>query len=327
MLVSALLVKKYLTVSAFTLLSLIVLGVAFVVMYDTTVRANSEVTYPSWLVLSYVAGLSMIALPCTLPLVFIVVPLSVGHGARRGLVTALLFGAGLTCTITFYGLGVGILGGSAGLDNISTYMFLVAGLAAFVFGLSQLRLINLRLPSYAGSPKFIQKRGNYARALFMGLLLGNAGVGCPNPLFYWLLIYVASTGSAEIGASLGLVHGFGRAVPLILLSVLAIIGINATKTITTNRLRIEVVSGWMLIVIGSFLIINALPGGHQWYEDTIIHIMWNNVVSIMGIPPEFQIDRHTHDSPVFIPTSLIPAVLAAMILGPVGWYHIKRYKS
>ncbi len=324
---SALVAKKYLTVSAFMLFSLILLGVVFVVTYDTAVSANSEVTYPSWLVLSYIAGLSMIALPCTLPLVFIVVPLSVGKGARQGLVIALLFGVGLTCTITFYGLGIGVLGGATGLDDISTYMFLVAGIAAFVFGLSQTHLINLHLPSYSGSPKFIQKRGNYAKALFMGLLLGNAGVGCPNPLFYWLLIYVASTGSAEIGSSLGLVHGLGRAIPLILLSVLAIIGINATKTITTNRLKIESVSGWMLIVIGSFLIINGLPGGHQWYEDTIIHIMWNNLVSVMGIPPEFQMERHTHDSPVIIPPSLIPGILAIMILSPVGWYYMKKARS
>ena len=298
---SALVAKKYLTVSAFMLFSLILLGVVFVVTYDTAVSANSEVTYPSWLVLSYIAGLSMIALPCTLPLVFIVVPLSVGKGARQGLVIALLFGVGLTCTITFYGLGIGVLGGATGLDDISTYMFLVAGIAAFVFGLSQTHLINLHLPSYSGSPKFIQKRGNYAKALSMGLLLGNAGVGCPNPLFYWLLIYVASTGSAEIGSSLGLVHGLGRAIPLIPLSVLAI--------------------------IGSFLIINGLPGGHQWYEDTIIHIMWNNLVSVMGIPPEFQMERHTHDSPVIIPPSLIPGILAIMILSPVGWYYMKRARS
>lgn len=319
--------KKYLTISAFALFSLVVLGAIFAVTYDTAVRANSSVSYPSWLVLSYVAGLSMIVLPCTLPLVFIVVPLSVGQGSRRGLVIASLFGLGLICTITLYGLGAGILGGTTGLDDVSTYMFLIAGLAAFVFGLSQLHLISLHLPSYSGMPNFIQNRGDYAKALFLGLLLGNAGVGCPNPLFYWLLIYVTSTGSAEVGAGLGLVHGLGRAVPLILISVLAILGINATKTVTANRLRIETASGWMLIVIGSFLIINGLPGGHQWYEDTVIHIVWNNLASMMSIPPEFQMERHTHDLSPGIPAALVPAVLALMILGPVAWYNIRRARS
>lgn len=58
-------------------------------------------------------------------------------------------------------------------------------------------------------------------------------------------------------------HGVGRAIPLILLSVLAIIGVNATKGVTVNRQRIENITGWMLIVIGAFLIINGISGGHE----------------------------------------------------------------
>ncbi len=135
----------------------------------------------------------------------------------------------------------------------------------------------------------------------MGLLLGNAGVGCPNPMFYWLLIYIAGSGSVEIGASLGAVHGVGRAIPLILLSVLAIIGINATKRITINRQRIENITGWMLIVIGAFLIINGIPGGHEWYESTIIHIGWNNLVSTTLLPPEFHVSEHNHQYTSKIP--------------------------
>lgn len=319
--------KKYLTVSAFALVSLIIVGAVFVATHDTAVRAGTDVSYPSWLVLSYVAGLSMIVLPCTLPLVFIIVPLSMGRGARKGPLMALLFGAGLTGTITVYGMGASVLGGTVGLDNASLYMFLAAGLAAFVFGLSQLGLARLRLPSYSGTPRFIQKCGDYLKALLMGLLLGNAGVGCPNPLFYWLLIYAAGTGSAEIGASLGAVHGLGRAVPLVLLSVLAVIGINASRGLAANRVRIEKASGWMLIVIGSFLIINGIPGGHQWYEETIIHIGWNNLMSMMSIPPEFHVGDHIHDAPVVVPPVVVPALLALMILAPAGWYYLKRARE
>ncbi|MEE9202273.1 MAG: hypothetical protein V3U31_03650, partial [Dehalococcoidia bacterium] len=61
--------------------------------------------------LAYAAGLSMIILPCTLPLVFIVVPLSLQGSPGRGLLTALLFGLGLTITISLYAAlvaGVGV---------------------------------------------------------------------------------------------------------------------------------------------------------------------------------------------------------------------------
>lgn len=318
--------KKSLILIAFFLFSLIFVGGIFGITNDTAISAGHELSYPSWLVISYLAGLSMIILPCTLPLVFIIIPLSMGKGGKKGLFMALLFGAGLTITIMFYGLGIGILGQTADLDQISIYMFLIAGIAAFLFGLSQLKLLELKLPTYSGTPKFIQNRGDYSKSFFMGLLLGNAGVGCPNPMFYWLLIYVASTGSAEIGASLGLVHGVGRAIPLILLSVLAIIGVNATKGLTASREKIEKITGWMLIVIGAFLIIQGIPGGHEWYESTVIHIVWNNLVSMTFLPPEFHVGQHSHEFYSQVPQEFIPILFAGLIAFPIIWYFSHNNK-
>jgi cytochrome c-type biogenesis protein len=306
---------------------MIFVGGIFGITNDFAVKAGTELSYPSWLIISYLAGLSMIILPCTLPLVFIIIPLSMGKGGKKGLLMAGLFGLGLTITIMFYGLGIGVLGQTADLDQISIFMFLIAGIAAFLFGLSQLKLFELKLPTYSGTPKFIQNRGDYTKSFFIGLLLGNAGVGCPNPMFYWLLIYVASTGSAEVGASLGIVHGVGRAIPLILLSVLAIIGINATKGITSSRENIEKITGWMLIIIGAFLIIQGIPGGHEWYESTFVHIAWNNLVSMTPIPPEFHIGEHVHDYDTIIPQELVPILFVGLIIFPIIWYFTQKKET
>jgi cytochrome c-type biogenesis protein len=319
--------KKSLIFAAFIMFSLIFVGGIFVATNEIAIGADQELSYPSWLIISYLAGLSMIILPCTLPLVFIIIPLSMGKGGKKGLTMALLFGAGLTITISLYGVGIGILGQSADLDDISSYMFLIAGVAAFIFGLSQLKLFELKLPTYSGTPKFIQNRGDYSKSFFMGLLLGNAGVGCPNPMFYWLLIYVAGTGSIEIGASLGAVHGVGRAIPLILLSVLAIIGVNYTRGITVNRENIEKLTGWLLIIIGAFLIINGIPGGHEWYESTIIHTGWNNLVSITLIPPEFHVGSHEHEYQNKISSELVPVLFMLLILFPIVWYFTKKKRK
>ncbi len=318
--------KKSLIGILFVLFSLIFVGGIFGVTNDIAISSGQELSYPSWLIIAYLAGLSMIILPCTLPLVFIIIPLSMGKGGKKGLLMATMFGTGLTITIMFYGLGIGVLGQTADLDQISIYMFLIAGLAAFLFGLSQLKLFELKLPTYSGTPKFIQKRGDYSKSFFMGLLLGNAGVGCPNPLFYWLLIYVASTGSAEIGASLGIVHGVGRAIPLILLSVLAMIGVNATKGITSSRVNIEKITGWMLIIIGAFLIIQGIPGGHEWYESTFIHLAWNNLVSSTLIPPEFHVGEHGHDYDAKIPQEVVPILFVGLIVFPIIWYFTRKKK-
>ena len=326
---SIVIAKKSMILVSFVLFSLIFLGIIFSLGTNFTIDGKEHTTYLSWIVIAYVAGLSMIVLPCTLPLVFIIVPLSMGKGYKKGLSMAILFGLGLTITIASYGIAIAAIGQSASLDQASTIMFLIAGVAAFVFGLSQLKLISLKLPSYSSTPKFIQTRGEYTKSFFMGLLLGNAGVGCPNPLFYWLLIYIAGTGSIEVGASLGVVHGVGRAIPLILMSVLAVIGINATKSLTVKRESIERASGWMLIVIGSLLIINGLPEGHDWYEQTFIHQGWNKIIDMTPIPSEFGMDEHEHehvgntkDLKIFY-----NALLAVLILSPIFIRSIRKIRE
>ena len=319
--------RKSLVIICFVLFSFIFVGGIFSLTNEVVVEEYQESSYLSWLTIAYVAGLSMIVLPCTLPLVFIIVPLSMGKGYKKGLSMSLLFGAGLTITIAAYGTGVAILGQTASLDQVSTIMFLIAGIAAFLFGLSQLKLINLKLPSYSGTPSFIQNRGEYSKSFFMGLLLGNAGVGCPNPLFYWLLIYIAGTGSLEIGASLGVVHGVGRAIPLILLSTLAILGINATKGLTRKKESIEKATGIMLIVIGAFLIINGLPEGHEWYEETFIHQGWNELIELTPIPAEFAMDEHEHGVEEDFSKTVMPIILFVLIAVPMIWYSIQRKRK
>ncbi|NIP62811.1 MAG: cytochrome C biogenesis protein [Nitrosopumilaceae archaeon] len=322
-------IKKVSVITIFGLFSLIFVGIIFAVTGDFQVSATNQddISYISWLTIAYLAGLSMIALPCTLPLVFIIVPITMNQDKRKGLSMAVLFGLGLVTTITAYGVGVAQFGKTASLDQISFTMFFIAGIAAFVFGMSQLELLKLKMPSYSGTPKFIQKQGDYAKSFSMGLLLGNAGVGCPNPLFYWLLIHIASLGSLELGASLGVVHGVGRAVPLILMSVLAILGINATSSLKTKRETIEKLTGWMLIIIGAFLIIQGIPGGHEWYENTFIHLTWNNMVSNTPIPAEFHIGAHQHETFLNfeITENMAMALFISLLAFPALWY-LKKFK-
>lgn len=260
-----------LMVTAFVLFVIFMLGMFFI--------AANDLEQSAILTLSFVAGLSMIFLPCTLPLVFIIVPLSMGSGYKKGLLIALLFGLGLSITLSLYGVAIAALGGWLGLATATEYMFLVAGTFAFVFGLAQLGFLKLRIPGYGGKiPDVIQKQGDYLKSFFLGLFLGNAGVGCPNPAFYVLLAFIAKSGDPAQGWFLGFVHGMGRAIPLIFISILAILGVSATGWLVSKKEKVERMIGWFLAYIGAFIFMNG-AFGHEWYVQSGIHQMWEKVIA------------------------------------------------
>ncbi|HXX05513.1 MAG TPA: cytochrome c biogenesis protein CcdA [Candidatus Bathyarchaeia archaeon] len=339
--------KKALVYVCFILFSIIFVGIVFALTSKFSM-AVSDQSYSSWLIISYLAGLSMIILPCTLPFAFVIVPMSMNNGYKKGLATALLFGAGMTVTLTLYGTTLGYLGKATGLNQIYNILMLIAGIISYVYGLHRLKIVNIHMPSYSGIPKFVEKGGDYSKPYLMGMLVGNAGVGCTNPLFYMMLIYIMGTGSAQIGASLGFVHGVGRAIPLILIAILAMLGFNPLTGLAAKRDKLERVSGVLLVIIGSFLIINGIPEGQQWYMQYISHGLWNDVVNMLHLPKELSLgmmpgetmqgmsgmtgmsgmdNMSTEAQNTSIPMESIPIIIAILIGSPFAWYFIHGRKK
>ena len=235
-------------------------------------------------ILSFAGGVSNIVLPCTLPLVFVIVPLSMGKGYKKGLIMALLFGLGLMLMLSIYGAGIALVGQYLGLDQTTRILYIVAGVAALIFGLSELALISFKMPSYGGMPLFIQRQPDYFKALFLGFFLGNAGVGCPNPVTYLILTAAAGTGSVAVGAWYMAVNGLGRVLPLLFFSVLGILGVNATGGLVRRKAVVDKITGWALVGISSFIVLNGVFG-HMWYEGSIFHEGLNRFVSDIGRQP------------------------------------------
>lgn len=229
-------------------------------------QAAAGGTFGFMALLAFAAGLSMIVLPCTLPLVFIITPLAAGKDYKKGFFMALLFGLGLAITITAYGIAMAYFGKIFGIAAATPILLMIAGAAAYLFGLSELNIFKLRIPFAANiMPRSLQQKGDYVKSFSLGLLLGNAGIGCPNPLFYVLLLYIAGTADIGSGALLGFIHGAGRALPIILLTVLAMFGIQATKTLSEKRFTIEKFTAWILILIGAFLIPTGVFNLRGWW--------------------------------------------------------------
>lgn len=263
--------KIWLVFSVFVLLSIILIGIFSFVTSSEFIPGYS---------LAFLAGLSMIVLPCTFPLVFIIVPLALSREKGKGLMMALLFGLGLIVTFMLYGIVLGWLGGFVALYKIVSAMLLIGGIAALFFGISELGLVKFKLPfKQTIMPKYLQGKNDYLRSFFLGFFLGNAGVGCPNPAFYIIFGYVATVGIPSVGASLGAIHGLGRMVPLLFLVVLAILGINAMNKISEYQEKVKHWVAWALVGLGAF-ILNYGIFGMAWFEDSIIHQAWNRGLEV-----------------------------------------------
>jgi len=305
--------RKSLGVFALILFIIIVIGLLWLaVQSDNTISVF----------LSFTAGLSMIFLPCTLPLAFIIVPLAAKEeNAGRGLGIAIAFGLGLSVTIALYGIVTAFLGGYFGLDQFTRVMFVIAGAMALLFALTELNLLKIPLPVF--THRVPAWTSGYGKSFILGLFLGNAGIGCPNPAFYVLLTYIASTGSVVAGGWLGLVHGLGRAVPLIFLALLALIGIKSIQWMSSVSNKINIWMGVGLVIAGAFIITYGLFGMH-WWEDSIFHSSWNELVYSVA-PNLAEQPNHPVAEGVFEASSQVGWwSLIIFILIPFIWYSLKR---
>ncbi len=257
-------IQKVLLAAAVIFFITFVLGLLWISGVSQTNIAQG--TWNFMALLAFTSGLTMIILPCTLPLVFIIVPLAASKEYKKGFIMALLFGLGLSLTISLYGIAMAYFGQIFGIKAATPFVLTIAGLAAYVFGISSLGIISIRLPFFSSiAPTFIQEQNDYIKSFSLGLLLGNAGIGCPNPLFYVLLLYIAGTANIASGFAIGLIHGLGRALPIILITILAMFGVQATQVLISSRTFIEKITAWILILIGTFLIPAGIFNLRGWW--------------------------------------------------------------
>lgn len=285
--------------SAFGAALLAVIGGGLVWFFTTTLNVQSGLEQAGstiglgWYVFSFAAGLTMIVLPCTLPLAFVIVPLSIGgaggndprKSAIKGFGMAICFGLGVVITLSLYGVAAALIGkvaiGTLGapLEIAKNWLYFIAGTLAYLFALGELGLINMHMPTYTGSAPafiqhplsnlrrgagFIQKQQDYLKALALGLFLGNVGVGCPHPATPFILGRIAVSGSVFSGWLLFFVHAIGRVLPLLFLAILAILGVNGLIWLVSRREKIERATGWGMVFVAGFILVLGLFS-HAWW--------------------------------------------------------------
>ncbi|MBI2048322.1 MAG: hypothetical protein HYT30_00120 [Parcubacteria group bacterium] len=292
-----------------------------------------------WYLFAFATGLTMIVLPCTLPLAFVIVPLSMGKGLQRGLAIALSFGAGVALMLSVYGVLAALVGGAAigtlgaPLEVVKNWVYFIAGIFALLFALGEIGLIKVRMPSYTGAaPAFIQHQGDFIKAFLLGLFLGNIGVGCPHPATPLLLIEIASSGDVTYGWTLFLTHAIGRIVPLVLLAVLAILGVNGLNWLVARKDKIEKATGWAMVFVAGFILVLGLFS-HAWWVSSGLHTALEKVTQehafLGALNAKLETDVvHSHGTEELVgasglfglPLELGHWVLVALWIFPIWWW-------
>ncbi len=330
--------KAFVIVAIFSLATIIAGGLFWLFVLGTNTPVGA-----GWFLFSYAAGLSMIVLPCTLPLAFVIVPLSMGKGFMRGISMAIAFSVGVTITLSMYGILAAVLGnavvGFSGAEGevIKNWFYALAGIFAIVFALGNLGFIKVRMPTYSGAaPMFIQKQQEILKALLLGLFLGNIGVGCPHPATPILLTRIAVEGDVFYGWLLFFVHAIGRITPLMLLALLAIAGVNATSALVKHREKIEKATGWGMVFVGAFLLVLGFFT-HAWWVNSGTHTLFESVVQEerftgilsgrLNVEAPHAHGPETGESLFFgLPLWLGNWVLVALWVLPL-WWHVVREKK
>ncbi len=319
--------------------AIIVFGLLYLFVIAPAVPDGSV----GWYLFSFATGLTMIVMPCTLPLAFVIVPLSMGKGMIKGIGMALAFGVGVAFTLSIYGVAAAVLGGLAlgtlgtNLETMKNWVYFGAGTFALIFALSEIGLMKFHMPTYSGAaPAFIQKRQEILKAFFLGAFLGNVGVGCPHPATPLLLIEVATNGDILYGWTMFLIHAIGRVLPLLLLAFLAILGVNGLNWLMARKDAVERATGWAMVFVAGFILTLGLFS-HKWWVNSGIHSGLEVITQESAITGVINNNLGTNVAHVHgletgtglfnLPLEWGSWFLVFLWLFPIWWWYAKRKKQ
>ncbi|MHB1355201.1 MAG: cytochrome c biogenesis CcdA family protein [Anaerolineae bacterium] len=205
-------------------------------------------------ILTFFAGILTSIGPCNIAMIPLVVAFVAGQkqiSRGRSLALSSAFALGLAITLMILGVLAALVGGLLGVNNRIWYYVVAA--VCIVMGLQWLGVFTIPLPEWGVRLRERITRKGVLGALLLGLVSGLVASGCATPAMAAILTLVIYKGALVYGASLLLVYGLGRGVPIIILGTFAGL-IKLIPQLVRWARRLEQVSGVMLILIGIYFI-------------------------------------------------------------------------
>ena len=259
------------------ILVIIIISMVWFLFIDTSINY----------VYAYGSGLVTLLTPCSLPILLVVTSFAIKQKHSNALLTSISFSIGIIVFSALLGLVLSAVGIIIDLPKISNVLFMVGGIIGYMYVLNE--LFELRIPMLGLKIPNI-KRSSYIIAFITGLLLALGDIGCPNPFRYVLLSFIVASGELFNGTVLGLLYGLGSITPLLLITFLALLGINLTSSILRHSNKLEKAINITFLPIGAFLITFGIVG-EEWYESTIIHDIWESILLQYNLLDEHSISE------------------------------------
>lgn len=192
--------------------------------------------------------------PCNVAMIPLVVAFVAGQKRItrvRSLALSSAFALGLAITLMSLGLFASLVGGLIGGSSGTWYYVLAA--VCIVMGLQWTGIISLSLPDWGARHRERIKQRGVLGALVLGLVSGTVASGCATPALAAILTLVMSKGAIAYGASLLLVYGLGRGVPIVLFGTFAGL-VKLIPQMMEWTSRLEQLSGSLMILIGLYFL-------------------------------------------------------------------------
>jgi len=192
--------------------------------------------------------------PCNITMIPLVVAFVGGQKGItrvRSLALSSAFALGLAITLMAMGVFASVVGGLIGATSGTWYYVMAA--VCILMGLQLSHVISLPLPDWgAGLSEKVKSRGVLG-ALLLGLVSGFVASGCATPALAAILTLVMSKGAIAYGASLLLVYGLGRGVPIVLIGTFT--GwLKSVPRLMQVTSRMEYLSGGLMVLIGLYFL-------------------------------------------------------------------------
>lgn len=207
---------------------------------------------------AFLSGVGLSFTPCVYPLIPIIVGyigVTANTTKLRGFILSFSYVSGVAVTYSVLGLFASLTGKIFGQVLSHPIIYILAGIAIIIFGLSLLDVFVLSLPNLVKLPSI--KKKDFLSAFFLGLVSGLMVSPCVTPMLGSILLYLATKKNILYGVTLLFTFAYGMGLVLIFAGTFSSILVRLPKSGKWS-VYIKKLAALMLIGMGIYFLYNGI---------------------------------------------------------------------